>query len=51
MSGKEWLVEQDKIFYLLIYTLTLFKVGFFRAAHAWRAKRPPTLKSVTHILQ
>ena len=35
MSGKEWFVEEDKIFYFLIYTLTLFRVGFFRAAHAW----------------
>ena len=34
------------------YVLTLFRMGIFRAAHGWRgAKRPPSLKSVTHILQ
>ena len=31
--------------------LTLFRMGFLGAAHGWggRAKRPPSLKSVTHI--
>ena len=33
--------------------LALFRMGFFGAAHGWGggAKRPPSLKSVTHILQ
>ena len=34
--------------------LTLFRIGFFRAAHGWRGlgkKDPPSLQSVTHILQ
>ena len=33
--------------------LTLFRMGFFRAAHGWgRAKKaPPSINSVTHILQ
>ena len=39
--------------------LTLFRMGFFGAAHGWRGRRgqkatpptPPALKSVTHILQ
>ena len=35
--------------------LTLFRMGFFGAAHGWRvgrgAKRSPCLKSATHILQ
>ena len=32
--------------------LTLFRMGFFGAAHGWGvAKRPPSLKSVTHIIQ
>ena len=26
-------------------------MGFFGAGHGWRAKRPPSLKPVTHILQ
>ena len=31
--------------------LTLFRMGLFGAAHGWRwAKRPPSLKSVIHIL-
>ena len=30
--------------------LTLFRMGIFGAAHGWEGgKRPPTLKSVTHI--
>ena len=33
----------------VIFTLTLFKMGIFGAAHGWGgAKRPPSLKSVTH---
>ena len=35
--------------------LTLFRIGLFRAAHGWGGggsqKGPPSLKSVTHILQ
>ena len=37
--------------------LTLFRMGFFGAAHGWGGggrggqKGPPSLKSVTHILQ
>ena len=39
--------------------LNLFRMGFFGAAHGWGGwggvggwvKRPPSLKSVTHILQ
>ena len=32
--------------------LTLFRMGFFGAIHEWVvAKRSPSLKSVTHILQ
>ena len=31
-------------------TLTLFKMGFFGAAHGWGGERSPFLKSVTHIL-
>ena len=31
--------------------LTLFRMGFFGAAHGWGVKRPPSLKSVAHILQ
>ena len=30
---------------------TLFRVGFFRTAHGCGAKKVPSLKSVTHILQ
>ena len=26
-------------------------MGFFGAAHGWGAKRTPSLKSITHILQ
>ena len=33
------------------YVLTLFRMGFFEAAHGWEAKRTPSLKYVTHILQ
>ena len=35
------------------FALTLFRMGFFGAAHEMGvgAKRPPSLKSVTHILQ
>ena len=38
-------------FYLL--TFTLFRMGFFGAAHGWGGgqKGPTSLKSVTHILQ
>ena len=41
--SKEWL-------------LTLFRMGIFGAAHGWGVgeggvQRPPSLKSVTHILQ
>ena len=36
----------------LFFYLTLFRIGFFRAAHGWggggRTKRPPSLKSATH---
>ena len=32
--------------------LTLFRMGFFGAAHGWGAfLPPPSLKSATHILQ
>ena len=34
--------------------LNLFRMGFFGAAHGWGGggvKRPPSLKSVTHIQQ
>ena len=31
--------------------LTLFRMGIFGAAHLWGTERPPSLKSVTHILQ
>ena len=34
--------------------LTLFRIGFFGAARGWRGlgkKDPPSLQSVTHILQ
>ena len=34
--------------------LALFRMGFFGAAHGWGgggAKKPPSLKSATHILQ
>ena len=48
MSGKEWFVEQDKSFDLLIYTLTLFRVGFFRAAHAWGEGKKGTHTKVYH---
>ena len=40
-----------------IVVLTLFRMGFFGAAHGWGggAKKdgggPPSLKSVTHIVQ
>ena len=36
-----------------IFSLTLFRMGIFGAAHRWVGgpKRPPSLKSVTHILQ
>ena len=36
---------------LLNWCLTLFRKGLFGAAQGWGAKRSPTLKSVTHILQ
>ena len=33
-------------------TLTLFRMGFFRAAHAWGGQKgTPSLTSVTHIPQ
>ena len=33
----------------VIFTLTLFKMGIFGAAHGWgETKRSPSLKSVTH---
>ena len=37
----------------VFFYLTLFSIGFFKAADGWgwgggRAKRPPSLKSVTH---
>ena len=32
-------------------TLTLFRMGLFRAAHGWGTKRTLYLKSVTHIPQ
>ena len=36
-----------------IKILTYFRIGFSEAAHRWGegAKRPSSLKSVTHILQ
>ena len=41
-----------KINLKLSHILTLFRMGFFGATHGWgRPKRPPSLKSVTHILQ
>ena len=49
ISEESWL-----IFDILEITdiLALFKMGLFGAAHRWRgAKRPPSLKSVIHILQ
>ena len=34
------------------YSLTLFTMDFFGAVHGWgRRKTPPSLKSLTHILQ
>ena len=34
------------------FSLTLFRMGFFGAAHGWDPKSsPPSLKSVTQILQ
>ena len=30
--------------------LTLNRMGLFGAAYGWGAKRPPSMKSVTHIL-
>ena len=38
----------------IFWILTLFRMDIFGAAHGWGgegAKRPPSLKSVTHILQ
>ena len=35
----------------LIKMLTLFRAGFFGAAHRSGGKKAPSLKSVTHILQ
>ena len=35
-----------------IRNLTLFRMGLFGPAHGWEgAKRPPSLKSATNILQ
>ena len=35
----------------LVFVLILFRMGLFGVAHGWGAKRPPSLKSVTHVLQ
>ena len=39
----------------IFWILTLFRIDIFGAAHGWQggggAKRPPSLNSVTHILQ
>ena len=47
------LVFFSKFFTLLFYSLTLFRMGFFGAAHEWGGgqKGPPSLKSVANILQ
>ena len=47
----DWIRINNDVFRML---LTLFRMGFFGAAHGWGgrgAKRPPSLKPFTHILQ
>ena len=47
------MLPRSKLNSIKYKTLTLFRMGFFRAAHEWRGvkKAPPSLKSVKHILQ
>ena len=39
------------LFFVTGLLLTLFTMGLFAAAHGWVAKKVPSLKSVTYILQ
>ena len=39
------------VIFTKLNALTLFRMGFFGAAHGWGSKKVPSLKSVIHILQ
>ena len=45
--------EMAKLVATCLPALTLFRMGFFGAAHGWGGAKKglPSLKSVTHILQ
>ena len=48
MKMKDW----RRRLYNYLILLTLFRMGLFGAVHGWEEpKRPPSLKSVAHILQ
>ena len=55
-DGFRDLWDYRKLHFILNISLTLFRMGFLRAAHGYGGrggvvKRTPSLKSVTHILQ
>ena len=53
MITREEKIKTTKHLLMTASTLTLFRMGFFEAAHGWGGgqKGPLSLKSVTHILQ
>ena len=52
-SENIWFSDDFRVNRNQLIRLTLFRMGFFGAAHGWgrNKKAPPSLKSVTHILQ
>ena len=44
--------NEEELIAFIVVGVILFRMDLFGAAHGWRVpKRPPSLKSVTHILQ